>query len=380
MNTFETYGFDGFAVLHDLVATSPFKTVEQAIASLALFSHPDTVAQTQGKALFRVVRSMARRGQVEEKDEGWIAYDDNKSPTDAFLWCNGLKASDFADVQFNHVYTDSQDPDQYTCLANLCVTPAFLAKLTDTHASVRALLQYRVFELYRWVPAGRLPPALPSGYYNLGWAPPLPPVSDVAMTVRTIMRRRPRDRTVLIVRGIGWLFSGYRPEPGHSIPEPADPAADGLNAGLNAGGTKLKKGRINDTSERRKLLALARFADVFAVPTFRFAETQALPSNQPGTVFAPAVALSEEALAFLRALEEHGWIAAFDWEAWANTIVGRALLNAPDVIAFASVDQLSKLLTALVRKERFSEGTLQWAFEYGLLTAVVRRTVVLAAA
>ena len=151
-------------------------------SSLTLFSHPETVRQTGGKALFPTIRNAARRRQKAEVDGRLLAYDDNKSPTDAFLWCNEITKK-LKDVQFNHVYLNSQDPDQYTSLANICVTPAFLAKLTDTNEPVRKLLRYRAYDLYRWVPAGHEPPPEPAGYVDLQWAPTLPPVSDVAAAI-----------------------------------------------------------------------------------------------------------------------------------------------------------------------------------------------------
>jgi hypothetical protein len=42
-------------------------------------------------------------------------------------------------------------------------------------------------------------------------------------------------------------------------------------------------------------------------------------------------------------------------------------------MATATANQLAKVLTALIRGERFSEGTLREAFKSGLLLAVARR-------
>jgi hypothetical protein len=36
-------------------------------------------------------------------------------------------------------------------------------------------------------------------------------------------------------------------------------------------------------------------------------------------------------------------------------------------------DQLAKVLTVLIRQDRFDEGALQSAFDMGLLTAIIRR-------
>jgi hypothetical protein len=211
--TLHDFELNGYIALRELIRASVYRSIEQAVASLTLFSHPETVRQTGCKAVFPTIRNAARRGRSVEHSGRMLAYDDNKSPTDAFLWCNGITKK-LKDVQFNHVYVNSQDPDQYTCLANLCVTPAFLAKLTDTNEPVRNLLRYRVYDLYGWVPAGHEPPSEPNGYAGLLWAPTLPAVSDVAAAVRALMQRRPLDRTVQIARQIGWLFG--------------EPAADNL--------------------------------------------------------------------------------------------------------------------------------------------------------
>lgn len=204
LNTFADFHLDGLAALEAVIAASPYGTIEQAVASLAIFSHPDTVRQTGCRPFVRTVRNAARRGQIEERDGVLVGFDDNKSPTDAFLWCNGLRRP--REAQFNHVYADSADPESYTSLAKLCVTPSFIAKLTDTDPRIRALLRFRAFDLYGWTPAGCAIPEMPANFRRLTWASPLPPVADVEASCRMKMVRRPRDRTVQIIRRVGWVF------------------------------------------------------------------------------------------------------------------------------------------------------------------------------
>ena len=52
-------------------------------------------------------------------------------------------------------------------------------------------------------------------------------------------------------------------------------------------------------------------------------------------------------------------------------------LREPDAVADATAAELAMLLTAIVRSERVSEGSLEGAFESGLLRAVARRAGVL---
>jgi hypothetical protein len=54
------------------------------------------------------------------------------------------------------------------------------------------------------------------------------------------------------------------------------------------------------------------------------------------------------------------------------------LRDHPEALASATPDQLAKLITVVVRQERFYEGSLAGAFEDGLVLAIVRRAGVLA--
>ena len=82
---------------------------------------------------------------------------------------------------------------------------------------------------------------------------------------------------------------------------------------------------------------------------------------------------------FVSVAYEDGWVRTeFDWGKWSATREARTLRDDPVALAVATPDQLAKLITVLVRQERFSEGSLKWAFENGLVLAIVRRARVLA--
>lgn len=208
MKTLSDFQNSGTGALEWVISHSPYGSVEQAIASLTLFSHPGTVAQTNNRALFPMVRDMVLRGQAGEIDGRPIHYDDNSCVHATFLWANGLptRTTFGKDIQSNHVYSAPRDPDAYTCLANICVTPAFLAKLTDVHYGIQRLLQWRVRQLYTWWPAGRGEPQKPDGYDALEWASTLPAVQDVAETLRQAMATKPKHRTVKAAQALGSLF------------------------------------------------------------------------------------------------------------------------------------------------------------------------------
>lgn len=92
----------------------------------------------------------------------------------------------------------------------------------------------------------------------------------------------------------------------------------------------------------------------------------------------PWFELSERAEAFTRAAAGNGWVQPFDWMAWIETDQGKALRDDRGALAVATPDQLQRLLTAIIRAERFSDGSLDWAFQSGLMAAIARRAKTLA--
>lgn len=209
--TFAEFDFDGSASFRSMVASSQYATVAQAVASLTSFSHPDTIRQTGGRAIFRSIRDPRRVGEIAEIGGYRVLLDDNKSATDAFLWANKISRRG-RDTQFNHIYARSNDPDAYTALPNICMTPAFIAKLTDTNEEIKALIKFRSYDLYKWLPSDTEKPPRPEAYDNLEWAPPLAPVNDVRRAIQEAMRRKPKDRTVKSAMTLGWLFDRTFPD------------------------------------------------------------------------------------------------------------------------------------------------------------------------
>jgi hypothetical protein len=84
--------------------------------------------------------------------------------------------------------------------------------------------------------------------------------------------------------------------------------------------------------------------------------------------------------AWRAAVGRGGWvIVGFDWRSWLETDEGRALRDRPEALASATPEQLGKLLTAIVRSDRFVEGSIAGAFESGLLARIARRATALLA-
>ena len=206
---------DGVHDLATLIKQAGYSSVVAAIARHTVFLHPDTVAQTNGAALFPVVRDrdMTRRGHLDVLPGGRaVLLDDNTSPTLAFLWAAGRTKG--PDVQFSHVWDRSRDPDAYTALWNLCATPAFLAKTTDgsNHPEVRQALQFHAYGLYGCLPKGQAAPEQPDGYERLTWAPHPAPVVTLEEVIRGRLRGSPKSRPAIACQKAGWLFSGWQPD------------------------------------------------------------------------------------------------------------------------------------------------------------------------
>lgn len=210
--TLAEQGFDGRAALKAVLDSSAYGGAAQAVAALTLFTHPDTVAQIPGGgALFPAVRRPRQRRTLGVMAGRAVGFDDNEAAQDAFAWCNPGRGP-WRDVQLNHIYARPADPDAFTAPANLCAGPSFLAKLTDHDPEIAALLKARAYQLYGWRPASEPVPALPEGYEQLRWAPPLPPIINLEDVLRSKMAKRPRRLAVVIARRIGWAFSGFQPD------------------------------------------------------------------------------------------------------------------------------------------------------------------------
>lgn len=215
---------DGFEALKLVLHRAEYRTVLEAVAGHTVFLDPETVKQTKGEALFPIVRKKKDDprplGATDtQPGRGQVILDDNTSPTLAFRWAARQERP--PDVQFNHIYKRPYDPDCYTALWNICVTPAFLAKLTDVHDDVIAALRRRSFDLYGYLPADKPEPEPPDGYDSLEkkWRKPPPPVSDLEAVLRRRLQREPKSRPAKACREIGWYFSGW--EPDDTLPNPS---------------------------------------------------------------------------------------------------------------------------------------------------------------
>jgi len=134
---------------------------------------------------------------------------------------------------------------------------------------------------------------------------------------------------------------------------------------------------LNEPAHRplkERLAVLAEFGSVFARPDCSFGEWGGGKQTAPGNFTMPYVTMSDEPSRFVKLAYEYDWVKGdFNWGAWKGTPEAIALRDEPGAIGRATSDQLAKLLTVLVRQDRFVEGALRAAFTSGMLTAIVQR-------
>ena len=81
---------------------------------------------------------------------------------------------------------------------------------------------------------------------------------------------------------------------------------------------------------------------------------------------------------FVTMCYDFGWVKPFDWVAWKETQEAVQLGDDPEVLAKATSEQLQKLLTVMIRQDRFVEGSLASHFNSGFIDRIIDRAAVLA--
>ena len=123
---------------------------------------------------------------------------------------------------------------------------------------------------------------------------------------------------------------------------------------------------------KERLDAVAAFLPRFELPDFKFGRMEAPPGKMPYYTLSPL------ASCFVKTCYETGWIKPFEWAEWKDSPEAIHLRDDPSALEKATFEQLSRLLTVVIRQDRFVEGALASAFESGLLSGILRRATVLA--
>ena len=128
------------------------------------------------------------------------------------------------------------------------------------------------------------------------------------------------------------------------------------------------------------LRKLAAFLPRFEAPDFEFGRWTTPVSPEEGVMFLPGFNLSPVAADFVAACYATGWVQwpHFEWARWKDSTEARQLYFDPAALEAATPEQMSRLLTVLIRQDRFVENALGAAFDSGVLLRVLRRIATLA--
>ncbi len=122
-----------------------------------------------------------------------------------------------------------------------------------------------------------------------------------------------------------------------------------------------------------RLQPFAAWAVRFADPSFNLGAWVPSRTRADGVIQVGWYEMGEAGQQFVSEMYELGWVYDFDWMKWLGTPQGQQLTRGPEPIATASAADLAKVLTAIIRSERFGDGQLEGAFESGILVAIARR-------
>lgn len=123
-----------------------------------------------------------------------------------------------------------------------------------------------------------------------------------------------------------------------------------------------------------QLRELVRFLPALERSDFKAGDIVASRETEPGVWSMPYASYGETADEFVRAAYEHGWVLRdFGWPEWKDSMEAKSLYDDDASLAVATPEQLARLLTVVIRQDRFVEGALLDAFESGLILRIVRR-------
>ena len=102
------------------------------------------------------------------------------------------------------------------------------------------------------------------------------------------------------------------------------------------------------------LVALGRYLEALESPEFSAGKWAGGQETSPAVMHMHYVSYSDWTHAFLEFVYDDGWIMQdFDWPKWIATKEARTLGAGGEAVAKATRRQLAKILTAIVRQDRF---------------------------
>lgn len=127
-----------------------------------------------------------------------------------------------------------------------------------------------------------------------------------------------------------------------------------------------------------QLRCLAAWLPILEAPGFSAGRWQGGDADVRGVITMPWFEYDERIADWPGTCEGGSLVVmGFDWMTWLATPEGKVLSSDPAAIASASSADLARLVTAIRRSDRFSEGELAAAIERGFVAAISRRAATL---
>ena len=70
---------------------------------------------------------------------------------------------------------------------------------------------------------------------------------------------------------------------------------------------------------------------------------------------------------------DYGWVQSTFWTEWMQTEDAQRLSQDPARMAVATIEDIAKVLTVSLRRDRFVEGSFAADFERGLIVRIAKR-------
>ena len=121
---------------------------------------------------------------------------------------------------------------------------------------------------------------------------------------------------------------------------------------------------------------LGEYGPIFRNPKTSFGKWHGTTGNGTSSdpLTLPWFERSRVATQFCEMLNKSGWVLRnFDWADWGRGPEGQRFFSDRQAIATADRQQVAKLLTTLVRQDRFVEGALLDAYDNKILLTIVER-------
>ena len=187
--------YDGSSLLKE-AAKKHGINLSVLVAETSLWANPEVHRQllkdNKNGAFYPNVRR-AKKGEGIETLVGGVRLDGNTYANYAIKYAIGIPPKSEGKIigfETCHIWPlTCYDEKYHTAIPNLVLLPAPLASLTDHDSEIQAILQYRSFELYKWIPNGKQRPQKPENYPTC-WRRPFEFTEKIEKSIRNSRNRR----------------------------------------------------------------------------------------------------------------------------------------------------------------------------------------------